>query len=88
MPKGIMYAGKAVQIGGTLLLTFLLVCNLYLIVMEHFIGKKSPTIFGFSVAVVASGSMEPALSVDDLIFNRAQESYEEGDIITFQNGDS
>ncbi len=88
MPKRVMYAGKAVQIGVTLLLAFLLICNLYLIFMEHFIGKKSPTIFGFSVAVVASGSMEPALSVDDLIFNRAQESYEEGDIITFQNGDS
>ena len=63
-------------------------CNLYLIVMEHFADVKYPTIFGYSTAVIVSGSMEPALSVDDLILNHIQSSYVEGDIITFRSGNS
>lgn len=56
--------------------------------MGHVVGVEHPTIFGYSTAVVTSGSMEPALSVDDLILNRMQVSYEKDDIITFQNSDS
>lgn len=82
------YTGKVLQGAVTLLLALLLACNLYLIVMEHFAGVACPTIFGYSTAVIASGSMEPALSVDDLILNHSQSSYAEGDIITFRSGDS
>ena len=88
MQKILRSAGKTAQVLITVLLAFLLVCNLYLIIMDRVIGVKHPTIFGYSIAVVASGSMEPALSVDDLILNHAQSSYKEDDIITFQNGDS
>lgn len=78
--------GKILQGAITLLLALLLLCNLYLIVMERMVGIENPTIFGYSTAVVASGSMEPALSVDDLVLNHAQSSYTEGDIITFRSG--
>lgn len=72
----------------TLLLALLLACNLYCIVMEHLAGVDCPAIFGYSTAIIASGSMEPALSVDDLILNHTQSSYAEGDIITFRSGGS
>lgn len=72
----------------TFLLAILLFCNLYLITLENFIGIKNPTIFGYSFAVIVSGSMEPALSVNDLIFNHKQNSYTVGDIITFRNGNN
>lgn len=88
MRKVLRYTGKVVQISITVLLAILLVCNLYLIIVNRIMGEEHPTIFGYSTAVVASGSMEPALSVDDLILNHTQDSYEKGDIITFQNGDS
>lgn len=79
---------KGIQIGITILLALLLVCNVYFIVMERVFGRKSPTIFGYSFAVIASGSMEPALMVDDLIINHAQSDYEKNDIITFHSGSS
>lgn len=88
MQKILRCTGKTAQVLLTVLLAFLLVCNLYLIIMERIMGVEHPAIFGYSTAVVASGSMEPALSVDDLILNHTEDSYEEGDIITFQNGDS
>lgn len=88
MQKVLRCAGKTVQILLTVLLAFVLVCNLYLIVMGRVAGVEHPTIAGYSTAVVLSGSMEPALSVDDLILNHAQEQYEKGDIITFQTGNS
>lgn len=80
--------GKFIQVMITFLLALLLVCNLYLIGMERIIGVENPTVFGYSVAVIASGSMEPALSVDDLILNHIQSSYTMGDVITFRSGSS
>lgn len=88
MQKILRFTGKTAQVLITVLLAVWLICNLYLIMMERIMGVQHPDIFGCSAAVVASGSMEPALSVDDLIFNHEQECYGEGDIITFQNGDS
>lgn len=88
MRKILRAAGEIIQVFIAVLLTFLLVCNLYLIFMDRVMGAEHPAIFGYSAAVVASGSMEPALSVDDLILNHVQISYAEGDIITFQSGDS
>lgn len=79
---------KIAQILITVLLAVLLVCNLYLAVMSRAFGVENPALFGYSTAVVVSGSMEPALSVDDLIVNHAQDAYEAGDIITFKSGSS
>lgn len=80
------YAGKAAQVAITLVLAVLLLCNLYTLLMQHVVGTTHPTVMGFSAAVIVSGSMEPALSVDDLIVNHVQSSYTTGDIITFDNG--
>lgn len=86
MQKFLKSVAKIAQILITTSLALLLSCNLYLVVMARAFGIENPTIFGYSTAVVVSGSTEPALSVDDLILNHTQDSYEEGDIITFRNG--
>lgn len=49
-------------------------------------GNVLPMPFGYGSAVVMSGSMEPAIMTDELILVKAQERYEIGDVIVFQNG--
>lgn len=80
-------AATWLRTAAVLLLALLLGCNLY-VIAARLLGQKAPTLLGFSAAVVISGSMEPAISVDDLILTRAQSVYELGDIITFRSGDS
>lgn len=63
-------------------------CNIYLWNAQSLTGNALPMPFGVGVAVVLSGSMEPELSVDDVIFVRQQESYAEGDVVVFQSGGS
>ena len=67
----------------TTLLAVLLLGNLYLLAAEKLFGISNPTFFGFTTAIVNSGSMEPALKVDDLILIHAQDGYEQGDVITY-----
>ncbi len=45
--------------------------------------KEQPKIFGFSKAVVLSGSMEPEFGVGDLLIYQEKTSYEQGDIVLF-----
>ena len=45
-----------------------------------------PMPFGYGASVVLSGSMEPALSVGDLLIVRETEDYEVGDIVVYQSG--
>ena len=47
-------------------------------------GNAMPMPFGFGMTVVLSGSMEPELSVDDLLIVAAQDSYHLNDIVVFQ----
>ena len=42
--------------------------------------------FGVGVSVVLSGSMEPDLNVNDLVFLREAESYQPGEIVVYQDG--
>lgn len=48
-------------------------------------GDEMPMPLGFGMGVVSSGSMEPELSVDDIIFVIRAPSYEVGDIVVFQS---
>lgn len=47
-------------------------------------GNIMPMPFGVGVGVVKSGSMEPELSVDDVIFVQEKATYEVGDVVVFQ----
>lgn len=49
-------------------------------------GNVMPMPFGVGVGVVLSGSMEPELSIDDVIFVVKDDSYEVGETVVYQDG--
>ena len=49
-------------------------------------GNVLPMPFGYGGAVVLTGSMEPAIMVDELIIVKAEDSYEVGDVVVYQSG--
>lgn len=60
--------------------------NFYTINASKIAGNSVPMPFGVGSAVVLSGSMEPEISVGDLLIVSKQESYEVGDVVVFQDG--
>ena len=50
-------------------------------------GNQMPMPFGWGFSVVLSGSMEPKLSINDLVIVHEQSGYEVGDIVVYQDGD-
>ena len=46
-------------------------------------GDQCPTVFGMGMAIVTSGSMEPSISVDDLVVICHQDSYNLRDVVTY-----
>lgn len=62
--------------------------NLYSFNAARLAGNQLPMPFGFGAAVVLSGSMEPELSVNDLIIVSDADSYERNDIVVYQGGRS
>lgn len=53
---------------------------------QKLIGNQMPMPFGFGASVILSGSMEPTLSVNDLVFVIEQDSYQADDIVVYQEG--
>lgn len=51
-------------------------------------GNAMPMPFGLGMSVVLSGSMEPELSVNDLVIVREAEHYQVGDTVVYQDGSS
>ncbi len=62
--------------------------NAYLANAKGLAGNQMPMPFGTGVAVVLSGSMEPALGVNDLIIVREADGYQVGDIVVYQSGNT
>lgn len=60
--------------------------NIYLWNGYNLVGNALPMPFGYGMAVVLSGSMEPVLSANDLVVIHWQKDYEVGDIIVYQSG--
>ncbi|MCP1100917.1 signal peptidase I [Aequitasia blattaphilus] len=58
--------------------------SLYMFNANKIMGNALPMPFGYGVAMVLSGSMEPKLSVDDLIFVKQTDDFKEGDIVVYQ----
>lgn len=83
--RAVKLAVRILSIGLTVLLAILLVCNVYLITAKAITGKPQPTIFGYSAAVVVSGSMSGSIEIDDLVVIHREESYAAGDVITFES---
>ena len=62
--------------------------NVYFWNAKSLTGNVLPMPFGVGMAVVLTGSMEPELSVDDLILVVEQDSYDVGDIVVYQSSGS
>ena len=69
-----------------LLLSLFLGVTVYMINAKRVMKNLMPMPFGVGSAVVLSGSMEPTLSVNDLVVVRAAEHYSKDDIVVFQSG--
>ena len=72
----------------TAALALLLAANVYVIAARAVTGEPQPTVFGFSAAVVVTGSMSPAIEPGDLVVCRRSADYAVGDVITFHSGAS
>lgn len=59
--------------------------NVYMFNAQRIVGNSIPMPFGYGAAVVLSGSMEPELSKDDLIFVKETDNLEIGDVVVFQD---
>lgn len=46
--------------------------------------EQMPLVFGYGTAIVLTGSMEPEISAGDLVVIKEKDSYEEGDVITYE----
>lgn len=61
----------------------LLFYNVYMLIARYAFKNEMPTLFGYSGAVVVSGSMAPTININDFIIIKSQDEYFPGDIITF-----
>lgn len=71
-------------------ISFVLLFTLVFLVLSAKASGGEPSIFGYQVKVVVSGSMEPAIQTGSIIVNKLigkNTSYKKGDIISFQAGD-
>ena len=77
------HLGKVFGTVLTVVLAVVLVSNIYVLAAQDIFGQKNPTVFGFSTAVVVTGSMSLAIEAGDFIVTRRCTAYEVGDIVTF-----
>lgn len=61
---------------------------LYQWIAGESVKNDLPMPFGYGVAVVLSGSMEPALHVNDFVVAAEKDDYNVGDIVVYQSGQS
>lgn len=86
--KTLKIIGRVCSIIITLLAVLLLAFNLYTLAARWLTDDPQPDVFGFSTAVVISGSMSGSIEVNDMVVIRARDSYAVGDVVTFISGDS
>ncbi|MCD8364429.1 MAG: signal peptidase I [Clostridiales bacterium] len=60
--------------------------NVWMWNAKNLVGDVMPMPFGIGVSVVLSGSMEPELSVGDLVIIRGTQTVAVGDVIVYQSG--
>lgn len=67
----------------TCLIFIVLIFAMYTKVKMMITKQDYPTLFGYTFFQVASGSMEPAMSVNDLILVRLTDNIKENDIVSY-----
>jgi len=75
---------SVIRISVLVLLAVLVGISIYSMNARMLGGNALPMPFGFGMTVVLSGSMEPELSVDDLLIVTPADTYEVGDVVVFQ----
>ena len=78
---------KALNFCVLVIMSILLLINLYILVAKIFLNIPYPTILGYTNAILISGSMIPELEVHDMIIIHKTDNYDIDDIITFQQGE-
>jgi len=77
---------KTISSGLTIILLIVLVLVIYGRLTVMFSKNSYPNYFGYTLFEVSSGSMEPALSINDVVLVKLNyKNYEKGDIITYAN---
>lgn len=76
---------KVVRIFVIIISGLLLGVNVYLLNAERVARNDLPMPFGRGFAIVLSGSMEPELSVDDMIFVKKTDDFSVGDVVVFHD---
>ena len=78
--------GNVIGIALIAVLLPIMIANTTLIIKSYVKPNEVPSIFGVAPLIVQSGSMEPTILVDDLIFTKKvdPDTLEKGDIIAFQ----
>lgn len=62
--------------------------NIYSANASGLVGNKLPMPFGYGAAVVLSGSMEPELSINDLIIVKKTDDFQVDQVVVYQDGNS
>lgn len=72
----------------TAVLILIILANVYILVVRNVKGIQNATIFGFTSAVVLTGSMHGTIEPNDMIITKSQKSYQVGDIVMYDGGSS
>lgn len=67
-----------------IILTVLILFNVWMLFAKFALKQDPPKLFGMSQLEVTSGSMEPAFSVGDVVIIKEKEDYGVGDVITYR----
>lgn len=86
--KALRIAGNVLRYAVLALLALAAGISLYSVCASAFGGESFPMPFGVGSSVVLTGSMEPEISVDDLIIVKRSASFEVGDVVVYQSGRS
>lgn len=70
----------------TAALCLALACGLWQVAARMLFHQELPDVLGYAPLAVVSGSMEPAISVGDLVVVHREGAYQAGDVIAFQDG--
>lgn len=76
----------ALRITALVVLAILVGLSIYTVNAQRIGGNALPMPFGVGATVVLSGSMEPALSVGDLLIVVKADQYQVGDMVVYQTG--
>lgn len=79
---------KAVQFLLSVALVLFILADVWLLTDHYVFRSTNLSILGYSLEIVISGSMEPAVSTGDLILVKVQDQYDIHDIISYRDGDA